>query len=383
MPFIDQAVYSLEKEDIPYWGKFLQGYYDTSGITSDSFDQAIRVSDLGDPQLTDAMRAKGIELVTSVRTSTSYLGFNMLDPVVGGTGESARYLRQALSIAIDFEEYVSIFANGRGVAAQGPIPPGIPGHVEGERGVNPHVYRWADGRPERRPLEDARSLLALAGYPNGRDQASGRPLTLYFDTAASGPDDKARLDWMRKQIGKLGVQLVVRATDYNRFQEKMRTGTAQIYQWGWNADYPDAENFLFLLYGPNAKVQHGGENASNYANPEFDRLFEQMKDLEDGPERQALVARMVDIARRDAPWVWGFHPKAYALHHAWYRNVKVNQMANNTLKYRRIDPGLRALQVAAWNRPVAWPLLAALGLLVSVVVPAYVGHRRRERRAAL
>ena len=383
MPFVDRAVYSLEKEDIPYWSKFLQGYYDTSGITSDSFDQAIRFGDQGDPQLTEGMRAKGIRLVTAVRTSTSYIGFNMLDPVVGGYTEGARRMRQALSIAIDEEEYISIFANGRGVAAQGPIPPGIFGYVEGRAGVNPYVYRWADGRPERRAIAEARQLLTEAGYPDGREAVTGKALTLYFDTTASGPDDKARLDWMRKQLGKLDIQLVIRATDYNRFQEKMRKGTAQIYQWGWNADYPDPENFLFLLYGPNGKVEHGGENASNYANAEYDRLFDQAKDMPDGQGRQAVIDQMVELARRDAPWVWGMHPKAYALHHAWYGNVKVNDMANNTLKYRRIDPALRARTVKDWNRPVLWPLAVIGGLLLASLVPAYLGYRRREKAVPL
>ena len=48
LPFIDRAVYSLEKESIPYWNKFLQGYYDSSGISSDAFDQAIQFSDQGE-----------------------------------------------------------------------------------------------------------------------------------------------------------------------------------------------------------------------------------------------------------------------------------------------------------------------------------------------
>jgi oligopeptide transport system substrate-binding protein len=52
---------------------------------------------------------------------------------------------------------------------------------------------------------------------------------------------------------------VIRATDYNRFREKMREGTGQMFFWGWNADYPDPENFLFLLYGPNGKVEAGGK----------------------------------------------------------------------------------------------------------------------------
>ena len=291
LPLVDEAVFSLEKETIPYWSKFLQGYYDSSGISSDSFDQAVKFSAGGDPQLTDSMRAKGIGLVTTVAASLWYVGFNMLDPVVGGLGEDRRKLRQALSIAFDYDEFISIFLNGRGIPAQGPIPPGLFGYVEGVAGLNPYVYEARGGRIARRPIEAARRLLAEAGYPNGRNAKTGEPLVLYFDTMASGPDAKSRLDWMKKQLDKLNVQLVVRGTDYNRFQDKIRKGNAQLFEWGWNADYPDPENFFFLLYGPHKKVGSGGENAANYDSPEFDRLFEQMKDMDNGPARQILTGR--------------------------------------------------------------------------------------------
>ncbi len=383
LPFIERAVYSLEKEDIPYWNKFLQGYYDSSGISSDAFDQAIRLSGQGEAILTEGMREKGIGLLTAVQTSIFYMGFNMRDPMVGGDSERARLLRRAISIAVDYEEYISIFNNGRGIAAQGPIPPGIFGHREDKAGINPYVYAWRNGRAVRRSPDEARNLLAQAGYPRGRDPATGQALSLNYETVAQGPDDKARLSWIRKQFKKLGIQLVVRATDYNRFQEKMRKGTGQIFTWGWNADYPDPENFLFLLYGPNSKVAEGGENASNYANPRFDALFGQMKSMDNGPERQALIDEMVEIARRDAPWLWGFHPKAFSLHHGWVGNLKPNLMANNTLKYRRVDAAQRERLRREWNRPVLWPLWLTAGLLVAGALPAVHIFRRRERRAAL
>ena len=382
LPFIDRVIYSLEKEDIPYWNKFLQGYYDTSGISSDSFDQAINVGASGEVSLTDAMLAKGIQLRTAVSTSIFYTGFNMLDPVVGGLTEKARKLRQAISIAVDFEENISIFLNGRGIPAQGAIPPGIFGFVEGDAGINTYVYDVTADGPARKPIALARRLLAEAGYPEGRDIETGKPLVLYFDTTATGPDDKARLDWLHKQFAKLNIQLVVRGTDYNRFQEKMLKGTAQIFQWGWNADYPDPENFMFLLYGPQGKAEHNGENAANYRNEEFDRLFVQMKNMDNGPQRQAIIDRMMAIARHDAPWLWGYHPKQFSLAHAWYRNTKPNLMANNALKYRRIDPGQRAELQAAWNKPVRWPIALLLGLVLLVVLPAFFSYRNRQRRPA-
>ena len=382
LPFVDEAVFSLEKETIPAWSKFLQGYYDSSGIGSDSFDQAVKFGAGGNPELTASMRNKDIHLVTSVAASIWYVGFNMLDPVVGGLGEDRRKLRQALSIAFDYEEFISIFLNGRGIPAQGPIPPGLFGYVDGVAGLNPYVYESHDGRIVRRSLDVAKKLLAEAGYPNGVNAKTGAPLVLYFDTMARGPDDKSRLDWMKKQLDKLNVQLVVRATDYNRFQDKMRKGNAQLFEWGWNADYPDPENFFFLLYGPNKKVASGGENAANYDNPEFNRLFERMKDMDNGPARQQVIDAMLAIVRRDAPWIFAYYPKSFGLTHGWVHNVKPNLMANNTLKYRRIDPVLRAIRRAEWNRPVLWPIALLVGAPFIVIAPAVIAWRRRERKSA-
>ncbi len=380
LPFVDKIVFSLEKEDIPYWNKFLQGYYDQSGVLKDTFDQAIRFTGSGDTEVSDAMKQKDIRLLTSVATSTYYLGFNMLDAKVGGYTERARKLRQAISIAMDYEEQISIFRNGRGIPAQGPLPPGIFGFHEGQAGINPYVYDWVNGAPKRKSIDEARKLMNEAGYPNGVDAVSGKPLQINFETPATGSEQKARLDWMVKQFNKLNIQLVIRATDYNRFQEKMRKGDAQLYEWGWNADYPDPENFLFLLYGPNKKVGHDGENSSNYDSPEFNRLFERMKNMDNTPERAAIIDQITEIVRRDAPWVWGVHPKDFLLLHSWVYNAKPNHMANNTLKYRRIDPSRRATLRDAWNRPIIWPLALIGVLLLSAIVPAAMAYRRRERQ---
>jgi ABC-type transport system substrate-binding protein len=382
LPFIDKVIFSLEKEQIPYWNKFLQGYYDASGITSDTFDQAVQFTGIGDVTLSDEMLERGIQLQTSVAASTFYLGFNMLDSVVGGLDERARKLRHAISIAIDQEEFISIFRNGRGIPAQGPIPPGIFGYRDGKEGINPYVYDWVEGAPRRKPIEYAKKLLAEAGYPDGQDTKTGQPLLLNLDTTGTGPDAKARLDWYVKQFQKLGVQLAIRATDYNRLQDKLRRGSVQLYFLGWNADYPDPENFLFLLHGPQARAKTQGENASNYENPEFDRLFEQVKNMDNGPQRQAIIDRMVEIARRDAPWVWSFVPKEYTLHHAWVYNRKPNLMAINDLKYQRIDPAPRERLRREWNRPVLWLVLTLIVVFASSLVPAIVVFRRREQATA-
>ena len=231
-------------------------------------------------------------------------------------------------------------------------------------------------------MDEAKKLLAEAGYPNGISKKTGKPLKLYYDTTATGPDDRALMDWYRKQFTALGIQLVIRATDYNRFQDKVRKAKTQLFSWGWNADYPDPENFLFLLYGANASVDTNGAgiNSSNYKNPQFDRLFRKMKTMKNSPERMQIIRQMIQISREDAPWVWGVHPKSLALSHAWYHNIVPNAMANNTLKYKRIDASLRVKKQQAWNQPVIYPLyFFILFILLLIVSLKYIYNNRQNR----
>ena len=388
MPFIDRVVFTREKEGIPYWNKFLQGYYDTSGVGSDNFDQVVRVATDGDSALTSDMEAQGIRLETSLDTSLFYLGFNWLDPVVGPgkTAEDsrrARLLRQAIAIAVDWEEFSQVFTNGRALPAHGPVVPGIFGYEHGEAGVNSHVYDMVNGKPVRKPIEAALALLAKAGYANGIDPKTRRPLTLALDTTSGGPGDKARFDWYRKQFAKLNIELEIRATDWNRFQDKVRKGNAQLFFLGWNADYPDPENFLFLLYGPNGRVKTEGENSSNYSNPQYDALFERMKAMPNNAQRAEIIAQMTDLVQQDVPWLFAFTPKQFGLIHSWMRNLKPNQLANNRLKYQRIDGPTREAARLAWNQPRWWPMvLLCLGMLV-FVWPAWRAWVRREQALGL
>ena len=383
LPFIDEAVFSLEKEDIPYWNKFLQGYYDVSGVSSDSFDKAITFGQRGEAELSDELKKKHIHLLTAVEPTTFYMGFNMQDPVVGGYDEKHCKLRQAISIAIDYEEYISIFLNGRGVPAYSPIPPGIFGYRSGQAGIDPFVYEWRHNKAQRKSIARAKQLLAEAGYPDGINEQTGKPLLINFDTPAVGSENKAYFDWLIKQFKKINVQLNIRGTTYNRFQDKMNKGNAQLFSWGWNADYPDPENFLFLLYGPNSKVKSQGENTANYSNPKYDKLFTEMKNMDNTPQRQAVIDQMLAILQHDAPWVWGFHPKSFTLYHDWLKNVKPNTMAHNTLKYKRVDPIEREKLRRQWNQPVLWPVWLLLAIIVATLVPAFITYRRKEHLAAV
>jgi len=382
LPLIDRAVYRMEREWIPRWNKFRQGYYDACGISSDVFDEAITLTSQGDPILSDGMGRQGIRLLTAPAAVIHYFAFNMDDPVVGGYTEDRQKLRQAISIAYDVEEEIAIFLNGRATAAHSLTPPGIFGYEDGEAGMNPFVYRWDPdhGRPVRRSLDDARRLLGEAGYPGGYGP-DGKPLTIRFTNGWASPALRPRLNFVSKQFRKLGIHLEVETTDWNRFQEKVRAGNYQFIAWGWAADYPDPENFLFLLYGPNARTRGGSENNANYASPDFDRLFERMRHMENTPERLDIIRRMKRIMQRDAPWLFGYHDISFALVHDWYHNAYPNPMARNTLKYRRLDPDLRAERREARNRPRWTPVVLFAVVLVLAVVPGVWVAVRHLREA--
>ena len=386
-PMIDKVVTVLEKEGTSIATKFIQGYYDIPQLERGEPGIGYQVSLQDGTGMAKELQERKIQLPSTIQVGFWHYGFNWLDPVVGrgATPEQDarnRKLRQALSIAFDFEEYISVFEDDRAQVNYSVVVPGLFGNEQVK--TNPVVYRTLpDGRQQRRPIEDAKRLLAEAGYPDGRDARSGKPLVLNFDTQGVGPGYKARLDWVTKQFAKLGIQVEVRNTDYNRFQDKMRKGSAQFFFWGWLADYPDPENFLFLLYGPNSKAKFDGENSTNYANPEFDRLFDQMKDMDNTPERARLIARMVEIMQEDAPMMWGWSVEFGGAYHQWVRNGKPSNIIRDPLPYLRIDAPLRVRMVEQWNRPVWWPVALVPLLLALLAWPAWRAWRARLQRTAL
>ena len=391
MPFIDRVEFNVEKERVPLKAKFAQGYLDVPEIERADWG----VEFLADIHDSDATRerfdTRGFQFPKTVDLTLWYMGFNMLDPVVGrgDTPERQvrnRKLRQALSIAMDWEEgYGRIFVYKAGEAAHGPLPAGMFGSRHGTPGGhNPVTHQVVDGRVVRRPIAQARQLMAEAGYPGGRDAVTGRQLVLNYDfQRAPTPEIKAELDWTTRQFAKLGVQLEIRATDFNQYQEKTLKGRHQIFFGGWVADYPDAENFLFLLYGPNAKSLSEGENIANYRNPAFDRRFRELQLLDDGPRKQALIDEMVGLLRDDAPWMFGYYPYAAGAYAPWVHNGKPGVMGRDMVRYHRLDPAERVARQAAWNRPVLWPLGLGLVAAGALAVLGWRAWRRRERAVAL
>ncbi len=364
LPFLERIEFRLEKESIPAFTKFLQGYYDASGIIKESFDRVIR-----EDALSPEMAALGMQLERSVTPGVYYLGFNMTDPVVGTpAGERGRKLRQAMSLAVDAREFLRIFLNGRGIPAHSPLPPGLFGHDPDYE--NP----WRSLE-----LARARELLAQAGYARGLDPDTGQPLRLTFDTADTSAAGRLRYQFFVDAWKRIGIDVEIAATNYNQFREKVRNGSYQLFMWGWIADYPDPENFLFLLWSPMGQTASGGPNTANFSDPDYDALFLQMKNRVNDARRLEIIRVMQGILERERPWIELFHPEDYALYHAWVRNVKPMGLPVPTLKYRDVDPERRAELREAWNRPVRWPAYALGAMALGLFLPA-VRTFLRERQ---
>jgi ABC-type transport system substrate-binding protein len=320
IPFIDRIVQYVISDASTQWLMFLTGQVEQSGVSRDNWDAVIGTNGSLMPDLAD----KGIRLHASPSMTTYYMGFNMEDPVVGPN----KKLRQALCCAFDAEAW-SRYYNMRMLPANGPIPPGIAG-ARSATDPNPYAYN----------LEKAKALIAEAGYPDGIDPKTGRRLTLVLEQgSANDPDARASVELFSSFMDRIGVKIEASYNNWPTFLDKLDRRQCQMYRLAWVSDYPDAENFLQLFFGPNSSP---GPNHSNYSNPEFDKLYETVRVMPDSPERTALYARMADIVVEEAPWLCLSYPLSYGLQHGWLKNYKRHDFPYGMLKYQDLDPAARA-----------------------------------------
>ena len=358
MPFIDEVWYTIISTAQPMWLLFLQGYLDASGIPQEQFDRVITQK----LDLSEDFVRKGISLEVGSGLDVYYIAFNMRDPVLGRNIA----LRRALSLSYDTDLYNQIFLNGRAINAQGPLPPGIFGYDP--RLVNP--YKAHD-------VERARRLMVEAGFPGGIDARTGKQLELTYDISSDSPAARERASFDMRCFEQLGIKVKLQVNTFSQYLERTIKGTFQMTFSGWVADYPDPENFLQLLYGPNRPPS---PNHSAFSDPEYDRLYQQMKVMEDTPERLAVIHKMVEIAIEKCPWIFIVHTPSYVLRHGWYKNGKSHAIPGNYRKYLRIDGEEREAYWRAEDKPNYRAALYGLVLLCMLAAPAAVLKYRGRRR---
>ncbi|TFG49871.1 MAG: hypothetical protein E4H40_02260, partial [Candidatus Brocadiia bacterium] len=319
MPFVDRIIWHIVTEDQPRWLMFLQGDIDITGIPKDNFGQAISIG-MG---MTEEMEKRNIRLDTFEEPDTFYVGFNMEDPVLGKN----KPLRLAISCAFDREKWIELFYNGRGKIAYGYILPIM-------KGYDPNIIKVS--KTEYDP-EKARELVKQAV------KIHGGPLP-ELKLTMSGTDTTYRQmgQFLQSAMEQIGLKVQAEYMDWPTYLEKLRTKSTQIYQSGWMADIPDVENFMQIFYSKSAPWP----NSSNYSNPEFDRIYEQISVMQDCDERTELYRQAERIVVEDAPAAFLYHRIFYVMYHEWVENFKANAYKPDSFgyglsKYYRIDSGRR------------------------------------------
>jgi len=213
----------------------------------------------------------------------------MEDPVVGGLSKEKIALRRAMAMSYNAAEEIKVIRNGQAVEANYPIPPGVVGHV-------PNWQSSIKYDPAA-----ANALLDKFGYKKGADGwrtlPDGKPLSVRL---SSRPDTLGRQqdEMWKKSLDAIGVKMDVHKDKFPELLKLEKQCKLQSRVASWIADYPDGDNFMQLMYGPNT----GQSNNGCAKIPEYDRLYAQTAKMPAGPERDKLYQEMTRIIENYAPW---------------------------------------------------------------------------------
>ena len=308
IPFVDKLVFNIITEDQTRWLNFMKGNLDILSIPKDNFDSSI-----ANDQIVTDLADKGLELYVNTEPDLTYIAMNMKDPILGKN----KKLRQAIALAYNTEAALKKFYNDRGIIAQSLIPPTIDGYDPSFK----NEYKQYD-------IEKAKKLMVEAGYPNGK----GLP---EFEFSTSNSSTAVQMgEFFKDQMSQIGINIKIVPNSWPQFTQKIHDAKTQIWGIGWVSDYPDAENFLQLLYGENVSP---GPNGSNFVNAEYDKLYKQALLLPSGEKRTKFYHKMRDIASEEMPIVPLVHRQGYYLTHGWIENFKRHITISDNFKYIRVN----------------------------------------------
>jgi oligopeptide transport system substrate-binding protein len=217
----------------------------------------------------------GPQLIEVPTLSVQYYGFTTTRPPFDDPK-----VRKAFGEAVDWRRMVLLADSGGDfVVANSMVPPGIPGRST------------ADFLPKHDP-EDARRLLAEAGFPDGK----GFPETVML--TGGSRFDKAIVDEVQRE---LGITLVSETMTDGYFT-RLASEAPQIWSLGWVADYPGRNDFLGVLLATGATNNYGG-----WTSPDFDKAIVEATSATDPVAASAAFDRAEGIIRDEVPVV----PLAY------------------------------------------------------------------------
>ncbi|MFA6314424.1 MAG: ABC transporter substrate-binding protein [Sterolibacterium sp.] len=280
---------------------------------------------LSDGRLKPELAAQGIQLSLFAPLQTYYMWMNMEDPVIGGYSLDRIALRRAIALSYNQAEDIRLLERGLALAAQSPLPPNVLGYDAAHRSSIAYDAGLAN------------ALLDHFGYrlrdPDGyRRTPDGQPLTLTMHTLTSTAGRQRDEVW-RRSLDAIGIRVEFKGDKKTEIIKASRLGKVQMFETNWIADFPDGENFLQLLYGPNS----GRANYARFNLPDYNRAYEAARQIPDSPERQRLYRDMQRLIEAYNPWVVRIHPLSADIWHAWLKNYKRHPVEFTTWRYLDLD----------------------------------------------
>lgn len=318
LPLAERITCYLVKQPVSSWLMFLQGELDYFAVDGDHFESVVNQ----DNKLSPALAKRGITLIQAPELETSYIGFNFADPLLSRNLD----LRKAITLAFDRDLRI-LHAAGRIIPAYGPVPPGTSGYLT----------KAETAFPEK-DVEKAKEFMRKAGYPDGIDPATGRPLELTFDQAGSDTACRQTAELLSEDLRQIGIHLKPEFSTRPRFFQKLSRGDMQLFRLSWTGDYPDAENFLQLFYGPNA----GSCNRVSYQDKTFDAMYRKILPMPQSEERDRQYREMSKYLTEQCPWIFEAHTVSFVLTHEWLKNYVPHALAFGRWKYLSADSKERA-----------------------------------------
>ena len=329
LPIIGRVEVYVIDEDQPRWLAFLNAEHDYIRPLPEDFGQIA----LPGGELAPNLRKKGITTTPDEIAYVTYTTFNMQAQIdgmkndVGGYTPERIALRRAIAMAYRVDEQVALLDKHQSMRAYTPLPPAVAGHDPNF--VSPTL--------EYNPAK-AKALLDMFGFIDRdgdgyRENPDGSPLV--FDHAWYPTQrERQRNQLWKRSMDDIGIRVTFdKVEKLPELRKQARFGKVQSFSYGWIADYPDGENFLQLMW----KGSIGQANYAMFDLPEYNELYAKAKRLPDGPERNALYARMVKLICVYVPWMVETYKTTTILMHPWLLNYKKHPFAHEPWRYVDID----------------------------------------------
>lgn len=321
MPLVGRVEIFVMEEFQSQWLAFRQKQLDYLNLPSTFRTDAFGADD----QLQSDFADELVSVYAFIEPEIIYAYFNIRDPVIGGFTREKIALRRAMILAYKVEEDINVIRRRMAVAAEMPVPVGVVGH-------DPH-YRSLN----QRDAGLANRLLDRFGYRKGPDGyrtlPDGKPLVVRYANSATVVDREHGELW-KKSMDAIGINLQV---DVAPFVENLKAAKAcKLMMWesAWGADYPDGDNFMQLLYGPNT----GQSNNACYESKAFDAFYEKSRELPDSPERNRLFLEMSRQVEVDGAWSLHLSRERRYLIRPWVRGFKRHPILHAGWQYMDIQP---------------------------------------------